>query len=172
MDYEYGRLTVERNSFHTLAVKYVNVDTLTVEIAPVPITLEARILQYNRWNQDDSSMARVLAKAVKRKIVVTGPRDRVRIFGLKLPISNAQRPGSSTLQVVRVASPRLDSAYRANMPLAIVQVTDLGVHARIGVSSGVVWVTGVNDGKPKAGAMLTVCGTSGPGKALDRTSAE
>jgi hypothetical protein len=52
VEYEYGRLTVERNGFRTLAVKYVNVDTLIVETAAVP---ESRILQYNRWNQDDSS---------------------------------------------------------------------------------------------------------------------
>jgi hypothetical protein len=74
VEYEYGRLTVERNGFRTLAVKYVNVDTLVVETAAVPITLESKVLQYNRWDRDDSTMARVMARAVKRKVPVTGER--------------------------------------------------------------------------------------------------
>ena len=34
------------------------------------------------------------------------------------------------------------------------QVTDLGVHAKIGRADGVVWVTGVSDGMPRAGATV------------------
>ena len=33
---------------------------------------------------------------------------------------------------VQVTSPRLDSLSRTDRPVALVQVTDLGVHARVG----------------------------------------
>ena len=36
------------------------------------------------------------------------------------------------------------------------QVTDLGVHAKIGAESGVVWVTGASDGKARTGATVTL----------------
>ena len=39
VEHEYGRMTVERAGFGTLAVKHVNVDTLTITIAPVPDAL-------------------------------------------------------------------------------------------------------------------------------------
>jgi uncharacterized protein YfaS (alpha-2-macroglobulin family) len=68
-----------------------------------------------------------------------------------------------------VTSPQLDSAYRANMPLAIVQVTDLGVHARIGLTGGVAWVTGIADGKPKAGATVALYDAKGVRKATVRS---
>lgn len=164
VDYEYGRMTVERNGFATLAVKHVNVDTLTVEIASVPDALVPGILQYNRWNPDDSALAQVMKRVTVRKVAVPGARDRVRIFGVKLPVNDL-----SLLQVVRVTSPTLSEEWRQNQPFAIVQVTDLAVHARIGLSSGVVWVTGLNDGKPRAGATVTLHDKAGKVRTTGRT---
>ena len=57
---------------------------------------------------------------------------------------------------VQVASPRLDSLTRNDPPVALVQVTDLGVHARVGAEDGVVWVTGASDGAPRPGATVTL----------------
>jgi uncharacterized protein YfaS (alpha-2-macroglobulin family) len=163
VEYEYGRMTVERAGFATLAVKHVNVDTLTVEIAPVPDALVPGVLQYSRWNSDDSSLAQVLKKVVTRKVAVPGARDRVRIYGVKLPTSDL-----SLLQVVRVTSPALSDEWRQRQPLAVVQVTDLAVHARIGPTSGIVWVTGVSDGQPRAGATVTLYNRSGKARASAR----
>jgi uncharacterized protein YfaS (alpha-2-macroglobulin family) len=164
VEYEYGRMTVERAGFGTLAVKHVNVDTLTVEIAPVPDALLPGILQYNRWNSDDSSLAQVLKKVVTKKVAVPGARDRVRIYGVKLPAAEL-----SLLQVVRVTSPTLSEEWHKNQPFAVVQVTDLAVHARIGIGSGVVWVTGVNDGKPRGGASVTLHDKTGKIRSSART---
>ncbi|HWA15330.1 MAG TPA: Ig-like domain-containing protein, partial [Gemmatimonadales bacterium] len=163
VEYEYGRMTVERAGFATLAVKHVNVDTLTVEIAPVPDALVPGILQYSRWNSDDSSVTAVLKRAVTKKVPVPGPKDRVRIFGVKLPTNEL-----SLLQVVRVTSPTLTEDWRRNQPLAVVQVTDLAVHARIGLTSGIVWVTGVSDGKPRGGATVTLHDKAGKVRATAR----
>ncbi len=169
VDHEYGRMTVERNGFGTLAVKHVNVDTLTITTAPVPDALIPGMLQYSRWERDDSVLARVLKGAVTRKVVVTGPRDRVQIYGAKLPVYNAQRPGSPVLQIVKVTSPELSQSWQDNQPYALVQVTDLAVHAKIGLAEGVVWVTGVNDGKPKAGAQVSLYDNKGKIRSTART---
>jgi uncharacterized protein YfaS (alpha-2-macroglobulin family) len=169
VDHEYGRMTVERAGFGTLAVKHVNVDTLTITTAPVPDALVPGILQYSRWNGEDSVLIRVLKGAVTRKVAVPGPPDRVRIYGVKLPVYNAQRPGSPVLQVVKVTSPTLSPEWQQRQPFAIVQVTDLAVHAKIGISEGVVWVTGVNDGKARPGAQVTLYDARGKIRASART---
>ncbi|HXW97044.1 MAG TPA: MG2 domain-containing protein, partial [Gemmatimonadales bacterium] len=170
VDHEYGRMTIERVGFRTLAVKHVNVDTLLVTIAPVPSALIPGILQYNRWNRDDTTLARVLKGAVTQRVAVPGPRDRVRIFGAKLPAYNMLRPGSPLLQLVKVTSPSLSAEWQKNQPYAVVQVTDLAVHARIGLASGVVWVTGVSDGQPRGGAVVTLYDTRGRPRATARTA--
>ena len=83
-------------------------------------------------------------------------RDRVRIYGVKLPAPTYRRPGTPTLLAVQVTSARLDSTSRRQRPIALIQVTDLGVHARVGSEEGVVWVTGASDGRPRAGADVTL----------------
>ncbi len=57
---------------------------------------------------------------------------------------------------VQVSSTRLDSASRVFRPIALVQVSDLGVHARVGTEAAAVWVTGAEDGRPRSGASVTL----------------
>lgn len=172
VEHEYGRLTVERAAFRTLAVKHVNVDTLAVTIAPVPASLLPAMLQYNRWNRDDSALTRVLKDARTEKIFVGGARDRVRVFGVKIPLYNMLRPSAPLLQLVKVTSPALPQGWQEGQPYAVIQVTDLAVHARIGLTGGVVWVTGVEDGRPRGGATVTLYDTRGRSRATARTTPE
>jgi len=172
VEHEYGRMTVERAGFRTLAVKYVNVDTLITTIAPVPESLIPAMLQYNRWNRDDSALATVLKGGVTRRIPVGGPKDRVRIYGVPLPAYTANRPGTPLLQMVRVTSPTLSPEWQENQPYAVVQVTDLAVHTRIGHTGGVVWVTGVSDGKPRAGALVALYNPRGRLRTTSRTGSD
>jgi uncharacterized protein YfaS (alpha-2-macroglobulin family) len=156
VDYTYGRLVVEREGYRTLAVRHINVDTLVAMIAPVPDSLAAVFLARSEWGWDDI-WPRVSRQAVTRKFPVRNEEDRARIYGIPLPLHNAQRPGSPTLLAVRVSAPNLpvaDGAAPSLGPLALVQVTNLGVHARVGVQEGVVWVTGANDGRARAGARV------------------
>lgn len=171
VEHEYGRMTIERTGYRTLGVRHVNVDSLSVTIAPVPDSLVPAMLQYSRWQRDDSVLAQVLSGAVTRQIAVPGPRDRVRIYGVPIPAYNMQRPAAPVLQLVRVTSSGLPPEWRDNQPYAVVQVTDLAIHAKIGVTGGVAWVTGVNDGVPRSGAevrlhdrggRLLATGTTGP----------
>jgi uncharacterized protein YfaS (alpha-2-macroglobulin family) len=159
VDYEYGRLVVERVGFRTLPVRHINVDTLVALIAPVPDSLEAQFLARSAWGWDDL-WEKVAAGAVTRRIAVKNERDHARIYGVQIPVSNARRPGSRTLVAVRISSPQVPpvqkGASRPLGPLALVQVTDLGVNARIGVQEGAVWVTGLSDGLPRTGATVTL----------------
>ena len=156
VDYPFGRLVVEREGFRTLAVRHINVDTLVALIAPVPDSLAAAFLARSEWGWDDL-WPRVSRNAVTRKYPVRNEEDHARIYGIPIPLHNAQRPGSPTLLAVRVSSPNMpvaEGAERYLGPLALIQVTDLGVHARIGVQEGVVWVTGASDGKSRSGARI------------------
>src|SRR5690606_15312902 len=79
----------------------------------------------------------------------------------------AARP--ATLYAVKVGSAALDSVSQHRRPIALVQVTDLAVHARIGVDQAVVWVTGVSDGLPRPGAVVTLHDAQGRIRATGRT---
>jgi uncharacterized protein YfaS (alpha-2-macroglobulin family) len=154
VEYASGRAVVERKGARTFGITFVNVDTLEVLIAPVPDTLEAAFLARSEWSWREIWPA-LLPRAQRRRLPVRGERDRVGIYGVALPAA-AARPGTPTLLAVQVTSPRLDSTSRQHRPIALLQVTDLGVHARIGVEEGVVWVTGAGDGRPRAGAAVTL----------------
>jgi uncharacterized protein YfaS (alpha-2-macroglobulin family) len=46
-------------------------------------------------------------------------------------------------------------------PIAVVQVTDLAIHVRVGLEDGVAWVTGASDGKARPGARVTLYNATG-----------
>src|SRR5438094_834868 len=168
-------MLVERTGYRTLAVRHVNVDTLVVTLAPVPDSLEGVVLRSYGWNFDEL-WAKRTSGATTRKVPVKGEADRPMVTGVRLPAYNAARPGNPTLTAIRVSSPRADTVRRESraqrQPTAIVQVTDLGVHARIGVEQGVVWVSGVSDGRPRAGARVTLYDSRGQPRATATTDAE
>ena len=150
INYASGRAAVERKGAGTFALSFVNVDTLEVVTAPVPDSLEASFLARSEWSWNDLWPA-LRPGARRARLPVVGPRDRVRVYGVKLPAPVYRRPGTPTLLAVQVTSPRLDSLSRRQRPIALLQVTDLGVHARVGSEEGVVWVTGASDGRPARG---------------------
>ena len=154
VNYASGRSVIERKGAHTFGLTFVNVDTLEVRIARVPDTLEAAFLARSEWSWRELWPA-LAPRAERRRIAVPGERDRVRVYGVILPALSAG-PGKPTLMAVQVTSPGLDSMSRNDPPVALVQVTDLGVHARVGAEEGVVWVTGASDGQPRPGATVTL----------------
>ncbi|MEO8226137.1 MAG: Ig-like domain-containing protein, partial [Gemmatimonadota bacterium] len=164
--YTYGRATVERKGLRTLGVTYVNVDTLDVTIAPVPDSLVPAFMAREwgwgeRWNA-------LVPGATRTRLPVRGERDIPRVYGVKLPAPDARRNGP-TLLAVRISSQRLDSTLINNSPIALVQVTDLGVHAKIGAEEGAVWVTGASDGRPRGGAEVVLFDPEGRRVAAART---
>ena len=136
IDYPSGRAVVERVGGRTFGLTFVNVDTLEVVTAPVPDSLESAFLARSEWNWRELWPA-LLPGASRRSIAVPGPRDRVRIYGV--PLRSPARAGAGPgLLAVQVTSRSLDSLSRTARPIALLQVTDLGVHARIGAEDGLV----------------------------------
>ena len=170
VNYAWGRAVVEREGPRTLAVTHVNIDTLEVLVAPVPDSLERELMARSEWQWSDLWPA-LLPRAVRRKIPVSIATDRVGIYGVPLPPASAL-PRRATLLAVQVTSPRLDSLSRRNRPIALIQVTDLAGHARIGVDDGAVWVTGASDGRPRAGASVTLHDRTGAVLAAAKTGAD
>lgn len=167
VSYVEGRTMVERAGRRTLGITYVNIDTLEVLTIPVPDSLEGRFLSrsWYAWGDDWTELA---AGARKQRFAVGAPRDRVSLYGFELPAPDATRRGTPTLFLLRATSPRLrvsapgrDQPYEPRQPIALVQVTDLGVHAKIGVEEGVVWVTGASDGRPRAAASVVLHDATG-----------
>ena len=159
--YPIGRQTVERIGFRTLPVQHVNADTLVALIAPVPDSLEPQFLARYNWGYGEL-WPLVAAGASEQRIPLRATQDHASITGVALPVSDASRPGAPTLFAVRVGGTAVKDGDRdMDGAVSLVQVTNLGVTARIGVEQGVVWVTGVNDGAPRAGARVTLHGATG-----------
>ncbi|MEO5813743.1 MAG: Ig-like domain-containing protein, partial [Gemmatimonadaceae bacterium] len=167
----FGRLLVERVGAHTLAVQHVNVDTLIATIVPVPDSLEARVLNKFAWGGDTLWNSLVRTANVVR-IPVRNVLDRPTITGVRIPTLNAMRAGTPALFAVKISGRAAGTTARTEGAPALIQVTDLGVHAKIGVNDGAVWVTGVSDGKPKGGATVVLFDAQGRRVATTRTNAE
>ena len=166
VSYEQGKSMVERVGRRTFGISYVNVDTLEVLTIPVPDSLEGRFLSRSEYGWGDEWKA-LAARAVRKRIPVGAPRDRLSLYGYEMPAPDASKPGTPTLFLLRATSPRLrtpdtsDAQLEPRQPIALLQVTDLGVHARIGLEEGAVWVTGASDGKPRAGATAALRDAAG-----------
>ena len=166
LEYDGGRMLVERNGYRTLAVRHVNLDTLFLDARPVPDSLYAEMLRRGPWgwsgvwNSLDSS-------AGVRAVPVHGDRDQMMITGLALPLSDATRPGTATAWAVKVRgnvpAEKVPNAW-GGASVALVQVTDLAVTSRAGGTEATIWVTGAGDGKPRTGARVEV--HNGAGKLL------
>ncbi len=171
INHPFGRLLVERVGAHTLAVQHVNIDTLIATIVPVPDSLEARVLNKFAWGNDTLWNALIRTANVVR-IPVHNVLDRPTITGVRIPTLNAMRAGTPALFAVKIDGRAAGVTTHTDGAPALVQVTDLGVHAKIGVADGVVWVTGVNDGKPKSDAAVVLFNAQGKRVAATRTNAE
>jgi uncharacterized protein YfaS (alpha-2-macroglobulin family) len=165
-------MLVERTGFRTLAVRHVNVDTLFVALAPVPESLEVEVLKAPEWNLQQV-WPRLQFGVQTRAVAVPGPSDVPLVSAVRVPAYNAARPGSPTLTAVRITSRVKDTtdSYRAGR-VALLQVTDLGIAARLGAAEAVVWVTTVHDGKPLGGADVTLYDRKGAVRARGTTDAE
>ncbi|MFI5279257.1 MAG: Ig-like domain-containing protein, partial [Gemmatimonadales bacterium] len=172
-DYSYpnGSLLVERQGFRTLAVKHVNTDSLFVTMAPVPESLEARVLAAPPWNLADAMPP--LAAGTSRRVVPTpGPVDVPLISAVKVPAYNAASVGAPTLTAVRISRVRNDTSWEGRRSAALVQVTDIGIAARVGAEEAIVWVTTIHDGKSAAGANVVLYGPRGRVRARGTSDAQ
>ncbi|MFL5576744.1 MAG: Ig-like domain-containing protein [Gemmatimonadaceae bacterium] len=157
VNYAFGSLVVERD-FGALSTQHINVDTLVALVAPVPDSLEAAVLARVGWRQD-SIWSRLARGATLRRVPVRNVPDRVASTNVPLFAEDASlRPGqvgrTGSLLAVKIVGRAGTRLVGGDNPIALVQVTDLAVHARVGAAEGAVWVTGVSDGLPRAGATV------------------
>ena len=164
--YPHGKMIVEREGFGTLAVQHVNVDTLFVTTAAVPRELEAEFLARG-WGWSDA-WKRIEPGATRRSIPVRNRQDTSSVTGVRLPVPDAGARGG-TLMAVRVRGHGVDTAGGTGQPVALVQVTNLAVHTRVGTDQAVVWVTGVKDGDALDGVEVQLHDTGGVVRARGRT---
>jgi hypothetical protein len=180
VSYEYGKLLVEREGLRTLAVQHVNVDTLEVTVAAVPDSLIQSFLGRG-WGWDEPWQALVRTGAATRRLIpVRHGTDERLVTGVPLGGAGAGVSGPAgaptvplgTLLAVTISSPQLDSMARRHRPIALVQVTDLALHARVGTDQALAWVTGVHDGLPRAGVVVTLYDAERRVRATARTDRE
>ncbi|MEO7332659.1 MAG: MG2 domain-containing protein [Gemmatimonadales bacterium] len=168
LDYEGGRMLVERTGFHTLAVRHVNLDTLFVAIRPIPDSLYPEFLRRGPWGWT-ALWDRLDSTAGVRPMAVPHPQDQMMITGIPLPIPDASRAGAPAAWAIRIRGIMLPDRRRdawQRAPMAVAQVTDLGVTSRAGGVEATVWVTGTGDGLPRRGAEVEL--HDGRGKLLAR----
>lgn len=170
VNYLFGHLVVERLGFKTLSVQHVNVDTLVAFVAPVPLALEPDVSSRFGWSQD-SIWKSILGGAKPQRIAVRSLQDRAIHTGVHIPAPDARRTGAPTLYAVKVSGRAAGNDVETDGPIAIVQVTNLGVHARIGAADGAVWVTGANDGLARSGATVVLYDARGNALASAQTDA-
>jgi uncharacterized protein YfaS (alpha-2-macroglobulin family) len=155
VSYEFGRLLVEREGLRTLAVQHVNVDSLQVTVLPVPDSMAPLFLgRMWGWEEPWEALVKATGGGTRRTVKVRDGQDERRVSGIALQPAGLSTTG--TLLAVKISSPQLDSLSRRHRPIALVQVTDLAVTARVGADQAMVWVTGVHDGLPRPGAAVTL----------------
>jgi alpha-2-macroglobulin len=151
----FGNVIVERAGARTLAVQHMNIDTLSVLIAPVPDSMIAKALSRFGWSQD-SLWAAVAQGAVEQKIPLQSTPDVAMVTPVRLAPAGPRRPTDATLLAVRVTGRTGGQHAATAAPVTLAQVTNLAITARIGVGDGSVWVTSVDSGKAVDGATVVL----------------
>ena len=172
VEFATGRMVVERESFRTLAVRHVNVGMLEVTSVAVPESLEGRFLAMPQWNADEA-WALVAAHATARQVPVRLALDTPLVSAVRLPVYNAARPGAPALTALRISAREDTMTTSSRRPgTAIVQVTNIGIAAKLGEEEAVVWATTIHDGRPIAGAAVTLYDRHGRVRARGATDAQ
>jgi alpha-2-macroglobulin len=171
-----GMMLMERYGPRVLPVQAVNVDTLVVRSIAVPASAEARFLSTplnHRIRVFDSL-------AIERHQLLRHTRDVPFTARLAVPATDARTTRHGTLQALQLLRTRAPLpieqdrlGYRRRQgSTALIQVTNLAVHARVGMDEGIVWVTGVNDARPRAGVLVELHDSQGKVRAKARTDAQ
>ncbi|MEJ7813370.1 MAG: MG2 domain-containing protein, partial [Gemmatimonadaceae bacterium] len=171
VSYASGPLLATRGAPRSIAVRHVNVDTLLVTVAPVPRALEAQLATRGYARYPDSIIARLRAAPV-RKVPVSARRDEVVVTHVPI-VPSAPTSGATGATMLAVIVTRVGdtSRTRALAPIATIQFSDLAIHSRLGAEQGVVWITGVEDGRARDGVHVSLRDATGLAVASATTDA-
>ena len=160
-----------------------NVNKFQVQCARVSKKHVVRVLtsemNYDPWygGYGDKEMAwkkmGLLPRATKVKI--QGAKNKWHLSNLKMAGLCEEKPGSSRgLFLAELSSEEVqpDDNYRYRpRQRVLANVTDMGVLLKVGTASGIVWVTGISDGKPVPGAAVSIYTLKGKEAFTGRTDA-
>ena len=166
-----GFITLPRQAAPFIRVSHVNVAQAELELVPLAHLSNLGAIfgavPLERWNESG---------VVRRIVTLGGPRNEVRTTDVPLPelSSNTTRllavrlrlrqgaPGL-TSSVLRIDGGRftITSPDTMTTSSAVVQMTNLAVHARVDERRGAVMVTDLRRGLPARGAIVTMRDSSG-----------
>ncbi|MEI6224906.1 MAG: MG2 domain-containing protein [Deltaproteobacteria bacterium] len=139
----------------------------------LPVEAEnLRQLEATVWRLTPADVARLLSERPRRKgagpALPAGPRVRSVDLGTErnvtktrpIPIRQILGGARSALFYASVRAPELDPS-KSPAATVVGQITDLAVHAKLGATRGVVWVTRLSDGKPAGGAAIAIHDATG-----------
>ncbi len=151
-----------------LPLSAVNLSTVEIRTLPLTPAAMARLLAEGR--RAGPSFAPVPA----RPLDVRAGRNATRT--LPVPVRQHLAGTGTTLFAVEVTAPEIQAreAWQQwrRRRVVVGQVTDLAVHAKLGATSGLAWVTRLSDGKPAAGARLTLHDAAGAERWTGATDAD
>lgn len=131
---------VERGPDASFPVEAVNVRAVHARVDRLDVPQLALALNDERWAGAGDVVTRLVDTASARNVGVRKP----------LPLAELFSPGAPQLFRLRLSAPEA----KLEEPSVIGQVTNLAAHAKLGVTSSVVWVTSVSGGAPVPGAAV------------------
>ncbi len=137
---------------------------------------DAKLMQVlpslNWWDDETVDLAKLKLKSVERSIEVKGRPNRwdqvaldpQEIFGVR---------AATGIYYLAVSSPEVhDDKGRPKVQEALVNITNLGITAKMSAGSGLVWVTRLSDGAPQSGADIVIRDGKGKVKWRGKTGAD
>jgi len=182
IDYAYGALTIPRTGARTLTVHHVNVRTIRVVSYRIPLSARTRVLAVGPLLLDRVISALPGLRPETTLVRLDGTFNVPDTSSLPLPRSIA--PSDSTLVALcmeiadRITVPHAKALMQGTLPpitiygqrmregvrttrYALLQATDIAVHARVAPGHTVAFVTGLLDGAPRSGATVRELDTAG-----------
>lgn len=163
-----GFITLPRGAAPFIRVSHVNVDSVLLELVPMPATALASLYAM----LGDTQRLWDRPGVTRRVIALGGLRNEMRTTDVPLPELTAS-PSTQVLALrlrlrqgtpgvfpsyIRTERERIPIAMRDTMTTApaVLQVTNLAVHARVDERRGAVLVTDLRRGRPVRDAMVTL----------------
>jgi len=174
LGHQLGFFTIAR-ARPALRITHVNVDSAELVIVPIPDSLRALALEPSTGADSVARLVSRLRDTVKHRVRLPGTFNVERITEVALPsrLIGGQGPSVFAIRARAIGRPRqatarsdpgsiepVRPAASRVQPLAertaIVQVSNLVAHAKVGDVGGSVLVTDARTGRPVRGALVTV----------------
>ena len=138
---------VESGPDAAFPVEAVNVAQVRASLSPFSIAQMAQALGDPQWENSVARVSRVIDTASAKNAGVRRP----------LLLNELFAPGAPRLFHLELSAPEVSGEKHRVMG----QVTDLAVHAKLGVTSSLAWVTSVGQGTPVVGAAVRLWDQAG-----------